>query len=90
MSGFEHLLIGRVVGRHYRIEEVLGDGGFGVVFRASDLRHGRAERSVAVKVLKLPVRAPADEVARLRARAVAARQQAARPVAGRLAGEAGD
>jgi tetratricopeptide (TPR) repeat protein/tRNA A-37 threonylcarbamoyl transferase component Bud32 len=68
MSGFEHLLIGRVVGRHYRIEEVLGDGGFGVVFRASDLRHGRAERSVAVKVLKLPVRAPADEVARLRAR----------------------
>ncbi len=68
MSGFEHLLIGRVVGRHYRIEEVLGDGGFGVVFRASDLRHGRAEHSVAVKVLKLPVRAPADEVARLRAR----------------------
>ncbi|HEX7241568.1 MAG TPA: protein kinase [Longimicrobiaceae bacterium] len=68
MSGFEHLLIGRVVGRHYRIEEVLGDGGFGVVFRASDLRHGRAEHSVAVKVLKLPVRAPEDEVARLRAR----------------------
>ncbi|HEX8274304.1 MAG TPA: protein kinase [Longimicrobiaceae bacterium] len=68
MSGFEHLLIGRVVGRHYRIEEVLGDGGFGVVFRAADLRHGRAERAVAVKVLKVPVRAPADEVARLRAR----------------------
>ncbi|MEW5929394.1 MAG: serine/threonine-protein kinase, partial [Gemmatimonadota bacterium] len=68
MSGFEHLLIGRVVGRHYRIEEVLGDGGFGVVFRAADLRQGRAERAVAVKVLKVPVRAPADEVARLRAR----------------------
>jgi serine/threonine-protein kinase len=68
MSGFEHLLIGRVVGRHYRIEEVLGDGGFGVVFRAADLRHGRAERAVAVKVLKVPVRAPDDEVARLRAR----------------------
>jgi tetratricopeptide (TPR) repeat protein/tRNA A-37 threonylcarbamoyl transferase component Bud32 len=68
MSGFEHLLIGRTVGRHYRIEEVLGDGGFGVVFRAADLRPGRAERAVAVKVLKVPVRAPEEEVERLRAR----------------------
>ncbi|HEX2190694.1 MAG TPA: serine/threonine-protein kinase, partial [Longimicrobiaceae bacterium] len=68
MSGFEHLLIGRVVGRHYRIEEVLGAGGFGVVFRASDLRDGRAERAVAVKVLKVPVRATPEEVERLRAR----------------------
>jgi|GEM_PF-3579714 len=68
MSGFEHLLIGRIVGRHYRIEEVLGDGGFGVVFRASDLRPGRAERAVAVKVLKVPVRATEEEVERLRTR----------------------
>ncbi len=68
MSGFEHLLIGRVVGRHYRIEEVLGDGGFGVVFRASDLRPDRAERAVAVKVLKVPVRATEEEIERLRTR----------------------
>ncbi|HEX2091671.1 MAG TPA: protein kinase [Longimicrobiaceae bacterium] len=68
MSGFEQLLIGRVVGHHYRIEEVLGDGGFGVVFRAVDLREERAGRAVAVKVLKVPVRSSAEERARLRAR----------------------
>lgn len=68
MSGFERLLIGRVVGRHYRIEEVLGDGGFGVVFRAADLRPERAARRVAVKVLKVPVRATPEELRSLRAR----------------------
>lgn len=68
MSGFEQLLIGRVVGGHYRVEEVLGDGGFGVVFRAADLREGRAERVVALKVLKVPVRAAEEELVRLRAR----------------------
>jgi serine/threonine protein kinase len=68
MSGFERLLIGRTVGGHYQIDGVLGDGGFGVVFRATDLRPGRAERAVALKVLKVPVRATDEELLRLRAR----------------------
>jgi hypothetical protein len=41
MSGFERLLIGRTVGGHY--------GGFGVVFRATDLRPAR--RVLAEQVL---------------------------------------
>ena len=68
MSGFERLLIGRVVGDHYRIDGVLGDGGFGVVFRATDLRPDRAARAVAVKVVKVPVGATREEAAQLRMR----------------------
>jgi serine/threonine protein kinase len=64
MYGIEGLLAGRTLVDRYRIDEVIGRGGMGAVYRARDLRLGRA---VAVKVIS--VAAP-DEVAheRLRAR----------------------
>ena len=66
MSELGELLIGHVLGDRYRVEEVLGEGGFGVVCRASDVR--RAGRDVAVKVLKVPGWVKGDARARLRDR----------------------
>jgi serine/threonine protein kinase len=48
MSGLEGLLAGRTLAGRYRIEEVIGRGGFAAVYRASDERLGR---TVAVKVI---------------------------------------
>ncbi len=64
MSGFEALLTGRVLVDRYRIEEVIGRGGMGAVYRATDERLGR---HVAVKVIT--VMGAADPAARERIRA---------------------
>jgi hypothetical protein len=65
MAGLAQFLVGHVLDDHYRLESVLGEGGFGVVLRATDLR---SEREVAVKVLDAPRGMNAVQVERLRHR----------------------
>ena len=45
----ESRLIGKVVSRRFRIEEIIGSGGMAIVYRAYDLR---SKRTVAFKVLR--------------------------------------
>jgi tRNA A-37 threonylcarbamoyl transferase component Bud32 len=56
MSGLEELLTGRTLVKRYRIQEVIGRGGFAAVYRADDERLGRP---VAVKVITLAAQDPA-------------------------------
>src|SRR5687768_6648241 len=65
MSGLEGLLRGRVLGGRYRIEEVIGRGGMGAVYRAVDERLGR---KVAVKVITVAMGDDPDTRRRVRAR----------------------
>jgi serine/threonine protein kinase/tetratricopeptide (TPR) repeat protein len=58
----DYPIIGRILG-HYRVQEQIGAGGMGMVFRAYDQR---LERDVALKVL--PPRTLSDEAARARLR----------------------
>ncbi|HSU17059.1 protein kinase domain-containing protein [Longimicrobium sp.] len=64
MAGIESLLRGRVLGERYRVEEVIGRGGMGAVYRATDERLGRP---VAVKVITA-VTVDAESRERMRAR----------------------
>ncbi|HEV3050715.1 MAG TPA: protein kinase, partial [Longimicrobium sp.] len=55
MPGLEGLLTGHTLVKRYVIEEVIGRGGFAVVYRAMDQR---LSRPVAVKVITLTVADP--------------------------------
>ncbi|HYR09337.1 MAG TPA: protein kinase [Longimicrobium sp.] len=65
MAGLESLLKGRELGGRYRIEEVIGRGGMGAVYRAIDQRLGRP---VAVKVITASAGNDPETRERLRAR----------------------
>lgn len=65
MAGIESLLVGRVLGGRYRIEEVIGRGGMGAVYRALD---ERLRRQVALKVITVATVGDAEARERLRAR----------------------
>ncbi|CAN5885279.1 hypothetical protein BH23GEM7_BH23GEM7_15400 [soil metagenome] len=64
MYGIEGLLAGRTLVDRYRVEEVIGRGGMGAVYLATDQRLGR---QVAVKVIAVAAPDPQSH-ARLRAR----------------------
>lgn len=74
MAGIEGLLAGRVLADRYHIEKVIGRGGMGAVYRATDQRLGRP---VAVKVIMVPT-SDAETQERLRARFLREAQAAAR------------
>ena len=65
MAGLESLLKGRELAGRYRIEEVIGRGGMGAVYRATDARLGR---DVAVKVITASAGNDPEVRERLRAR----------------------
>ena len=75
MAGLAEFLVGHELNGRYRLQTVLGEGGFGVVFRAADLERGR---DVAVKVLDPPRGMTPPQVERLRQRFVHEAEVAAR------------
>lgn len=75
MAGLAQFLVGHVLSGRYRLESVLGEGGFGVVLRATDLTSGR---EVAVKVLDAPRGMSGVQIERLRHRFQHEAQVAAR------------
>jgi TonB family protein len=74
MSGFEGTLTGRVLAGRYLVQDPVGRGGMGAVYRALDQRLGRA---VALKVIMVPG-ADAATHDRLRQRFLREAQAAAR------------
>ncbi|MDH3497365.1 MAG: protein kinase [Gemmatimonadota bacterium] len=61
----------RAVRDHYVVEDLLGHGGMGAVYKA---RHVSLEAPVAIKVLPVPASVGADELARFRREAMLAAQ----------------
>lgn len=62
-------LVGLVLGEKYKLEEVLGIGGFGTVYRATHVVLGQA---VAVKVLQINLRSTSQDLKRFQREAAAA------------------
>ncbi len=56
--------VGAVLGERYRLDEPIGHGSFGAVFRATDTG---ADRAVAVKVLGIRADTDPEALARFRA-----------------------
>jgi len=62
-------LIGKVVAERYQIEELLGQGGMGTVYRA---RHVRMQKTVAIKILHRQLTVVDEVVKRFEREAIAA------------------
>jgi eukaryotic-like serine/threonine-protein kinase len=62
-GGTDGIRVGVVVDNKYRVEEMVGQGGMGAVFRAWDLR---LERSVAIKVVRADLLAAPESRVRFR------------------------
>jgi len=60
-SSWESTMIGRVLDQRYRIEDCIGAGGMGVVYRA---RHVIIDKLVAIKMLREEVASQADVIKR--------------------------
>jgi serine/threonine-protein kinase len=60
-SSWEATMIGRVLDQRYRIEDCIGAGGMGVVYRA---RHVIIDKPVAIKMLRAEVASQADVIKR--------------------------
>ncbi len=65
MAGLEHLLTGRTLAGRYRVERVIGRGGMGAVYQATDERLGR---KVAVKVITVAEALEGEQRERVRTR----------------------
>jgi eukaryotic-like serine/threonine-protein kinase len=65
----DDLLLGRVLDSKYRLEEKLGEGGMGTVYRA---KHILIDNDVAIKILHSPLVADRQAVARFQREATAA------------------
>jgi serine/threonine protein kinase len=62
-------LVGQVIADRFRIDELLGEGGMGAVYRAF---HTRIKKTVALKILRPELTSNEDVVARFEREAVAA------------------
>lgn len=62
-------LVGQVIAERFRIDELLGEGGMGAVYRAF---HTRIKKTVALKILRPELTSNEDVVARFEREAVAA------------------
>ena len=63
LSALSSVVPGQVLDEKYRLESLIGHGGYGAVYRAS---HINLDRSVAVKVLRSAVNASPQDVERFR------------------------
>jgi eukaryotic-like serine/threonine-protein kinase len=58
-----HSVVGQIVGKHYALGDLIGQGGMGMVYKAIDITSGR---SVAIKMLRTSLVSDSHGIARLR------------------------
>lgn len=65
-SPADNVTMGSVLNNRYQIEEQIGEGGAGIVYKATDMQ---LERTVAIKVLNVEANMAADKLARFQSEA---------------------
>lgn len=65
-SPADNVTMGSVLNNRYQIEEQIGEGGAGIVYKATDMQ---LERTVAIKVLNIEANMAADKLARFQSEA---------------------